>query len=162
MKITPLTLILSLAFFVSCTRSHQSDSARVEELGSQSTVALNARDYSTSQRLAAEATRLDPKFAEAWVAYGMSSIKLGQTNEAREAYERALSLYQARLRQNPSDSNQALQQIFLLALLGRFDEAEAVLKRAHIEYPSDNQISTLAGNFAAAKKDWESWSVPAK
>lgn len=163
MKTAPLVLFLASALFTSCTPPpHSSVSADSKALAGDSAAALNAQDYSKAQRLAAEATRLAPEFAEAWVGYGMASVKLRQTDRAREAYERALSLHQARLRQSPSDSNQVFQQIFLLALLGRSDEAESLLKRAHSDYPNDQQISTLAGDFAAAKRDWESWSVETK
>jgi Flp pilus assembly protein TadD len=163
MKIAPLILLLTFVLFTSCTQpSRSSASTDSKALAADSVVALNTQDYTKAQKLAAEATRLDPEFAEAWVGYGMASVKLGQTDRARKAYERALSLHQARLHQNPSDSDQVFQQIFLLALLGRSDEAESLLRRAHSDYPSDRQISTLAGDFPAAKRGWESWSVKTK
>jgi len=162
MKITSLTL-LTFALVTSCAHTPSNATAsRSQQLASESATALNAEDYSQAQSLAAQATSIDPQFAEAWVGYGMASVRLGQTDRARDAYEHALSLHQARHRANPADANQVFQQIFVLALLGRSDEAATLLKQAEIEYPNDKQISKLAENFNETKQGWASWSVGAK
>ena len=162
MKIASLTL-LALALVTSCTRTPSNATAsRSQQLASQSAAALNAKDYSQAQSLAAQATHIDPQFAEAWVGYGMASVRLGQTDRAREAYEHALSLLQTRHGANPSDANQVLQQIFVLSLLGRSGEAEAMLKQAQAGYPNNQQISKLAENISEAGQGWASWSVEAK
>ena len=113
-------------------------------------------------RLARQATSIDPQFAEAWVGYGMASVRLGQTDQARQAYERALSLHQARHLRNPSDANQVFQQIFVLTLLGRQADAETLLKQAHTDYPSDQQITKLAGDFTTMRQGLQSWMVEVK
>ena len=162
MKMTLLTL-LALALLTSCGRTPSDTAlARSQKLATLSAGAFVAKDYSKAQTLAEQATSLDPQFAEAWVAYGMASVQLGQTDRARDAYGHALSLHQAGHRANPSDANQVSQQIFILSLLGRSDEAAALLKRAEAEYPKDEQISKLAENFTEAKQGWASWSVEAK
>ena len=163
MKTALLIVCSTLLLFTSCRQSSRSaDSTNSKALAANSAAALNAQDYSKAQELAAQATRLDPEFAEAWVGYGMASVKLGQTDLARKAYERALSLHEVRLQQNPSDANQVFQQIFLLELLGRSDQATALLKRAQADHPNDQQISSLAKDFAATKKSWDVWRVKAK
>ena len=163
MKITPLISCLALAGFSSCAPApHYATSSHSQQLASESALAMNAKNYSKAQALAAEATNIDPQFAEAWVGYGMASVQLGQTNRAREAYERALALHQARHRQNPSDANQVFQQVFLLSLLGRSGEAEALLKQARIDYPNDQQIATSATNFAEVRHSWEGLIVHSK
>ena len=123
---------------------------------------MNTKDYARAQTLAGQAAGIDPQFAEAWVVYGMASVRLGQTDRAREAYERALSLYQARHHQNPSDANPVVQQIFLLTLLRRPAEAETLLKQAQADYPSDQQIANLAKSFTTPKEGLQSWRVEAK
>ncbi|MGB8371104.1 MAG: tetratricopeptide repeat protein [Limisphaerales bacterium] len=162
MKIA-LILVLALALFTSCARApHNATASRPQQLANESAAALNAKDFAKAQTLAAEATSNDPQFAEAWVEYGMASVRLGQSDHARQAYERALSLYQARHRQNPSDANQVFQQIFLLTLLGRPTEAEALLKQAHIDYPNDRQIAKSAEDYTTMKQECESLTVEAK
>ncbi len=164
MKITAfICLLVAVAFLVSCKpAAHTNVTSRSQQLASESAAALNAKDYAQAQTLAAEATSLDPQFAEAWVGYGMASVRLGQTDHARQAYEQALSLHQARHRQNPSDANQVVQQIFLLTLLDRSAEAETLLKQARTDYPNDQTIAKLAGDFAATKQGWQNLAVEAK
>jgi len=71
-------------------------------------------------------------------------------------------LHQARHRQNPSDANQVLQQIFLLTLLGRPTEAETLLKQARTDYPNDQTIAKLAEDYTTMKQECESWTVEMK
>jgi tetratricopeptide (TPR) repeat protein len=163
MKLALLIPFLMLALSTSCTKAPPGAAAsRSQQLAGESAAAFNAEDYSKAQALAAEATRLKPQFAEAWVAYGMASVRLGQTDPAREAYGQALSLYQARHRQNPSDPDQAFQQIFVLSLLGRQADAEVLLKQSRIDYPQDQPLARLAQDFAGAKEGWAGLTVEAK
>jgi Flp pilus assembly protein TadD len=164
MKITAfICSLVAVAFLVSCTpAAHTNVSSRSTQLASESAAAFNAKEYVKAQTLAEEATSADPQFAEAWVGYGMASVRLGQTDHARQAYEQALSLHQARHRQNPSDADQVVQQIFLLTLLGRPTEAETLLKQASTDYPNDQTIAKLAGDFAATKQRWQNLAVEAK
>jgi Flp pilus assembly protein TadD len=155
--------VLAATLLTACAQTPPAATASTpRQLASQSATALNAKDYTKAQALAKKATDIDPKFAEAWVGYGMASVRLGQADQARTAYERALSLHQARHLQNPSDANQVVQQIFLLTLLGRSADAEALLKQAHTDYPTDQTIAKLAGDFTATKQGWQSWTVEAK
>jgi Flp pilus assembly protein TadD len=161
MKILPLALV-ALALVTSCQSSNNANKSRLEQLASQSASALNAKDYSQAQSFAAQATNIDPQFAEGWVACGMASVQLGQIDRARDAYEHALALHESRHRQNPSNPDQVVQQIFVLSLLGRSDEADAMLKQAQKDYPKDQQITTLAQDFNEMKKSWAMWSIAAK
>jgi Flp pilus assembly protein TadD len=156
--------MLALALLTSCRAAPRaSTDSRKQQLASEIATAMNAKDYAKAQTPAAEATRIDPKFAEAWVGYGMASMRLGQPDHAREAYERALALHQARHRRNPSDANQVVQQIFVLTLLGRAAEAEKLLKQAHTDYPNDQQIAQLAaGAFTSMKEGVAIVTVEAK
>ena len=160
MKIKHLIAVITVGLLTSCSPApHHANTSTPQQLASESATALNAKDYAKAQALAKEATDIDPKFAEAWVSYGMASLRLGHADQARAAYEQALSLYQARHLQNPSNANQVVQQIFLLRLLGRQADAEALLKQAHTNYPSDQTITKLTGDFAAMKQGWQSWMV---
>jgi tRNA A-37 threonylcarbamoyl transferase component Bud32/tetratricopeptide (TPR) repeat protein len=121
--------------------------------------AMNASDFGRAQSLAGEATQLNPQFAEAWVADGMASSRLEQFDRAQHAYERALSLYQDKSRENPSDANSVLQQIFLLTLLDRSAEAETLLESARKSYPADDQLTALAQHFSEVKSGWTDWMI---
>ncbi|HUA39397.1 MAG TPA: tetratricopeptide repeat protein [Candidatus Sulfopaludibacter sp.] len=163
MKIACLIPVLAVALLASCAPApHDANATTSQQLANESSAALNAKDYVKAQMLAKRATSVDPKFAEAWVGYGMASARLGQTDRARAAYEQALSLHQARHLQDPSDGDQVVQQIFLLTLLGRQAEAETLLKQAHTDYPSDQAITKMVENFTTMKQGWQSWVLKAK
>jgi tetratricopeptide (TPR) repeat protein len=157
------TVLLTLAFCVSCDPGPRDMGAsRIQKLAGDSATALNADDFERARSLAAEATRLNPQFAEAWVVYGMASVRLGQPEEARNAYERALVLQQARHQKNPTAVIPVFQQIALLVLLGQPAEAEVLLQRARREHPNDPQLALLDADFAAATAVWRECAVPAE
>lgn len=134
---------------------------RTQEFASQGAIAFKTMDYAKVQSLAAQAPKVYPEFAEAWVGFGMASVRLKQTDVARKAYERALSLYQVRQRANPDNANNELQQIIVLSLLGRTDKAAALLKQAQSDYPNDPQISRLAENYPSITDGLANLSVQA-
>ena len=136
--------------------------SRSQRLVDQSAVAMIMNDYAQAQKLAADATDIDPKFAEAWVMKAKALVHLGQADDARQSYEQALSIYQEQHQQNPSDAKSVSQQIPIFIWLGRLPEAEALLKQAHTDYPNDQIISLLAGNLAGFEKTWEADAVPPK
>jgi len=163
MKIAHLIPVIAVGLLTSCSPApHDATASTPQQLASDSATALNAKDYAKAQALAKQATDIDPKFAEAWVGYGMTSVRLGHADQARAAYEQALSLHQARHLQNPSDANQVVQQIFLLTLLGRQADAETLLKQAHTDYPSDQTITKFTEDFTTTKQGWQSWMVEVK
>jgi len=166
MKLAPIAWLAALALFTSCVTSPSGTPATpapppktAQELAGECAAAPSHRDFAKAQTAAAQATQLNPQFEEAWVGFGMASVRLGQSDLARAAYGRALELHQTRRLQAPPDAGQVYQEIFLLSLLGRSAEADALLKRARAEFPNDPQIITLSGNFAQIKQTWELWTV---
>ena len=146
----------------SSTASNIATNSPAQQFAYAAATAANAGDFALAQSNAARVTELEPSFAEAWVAYGMASVRLGQVEQAKVAYERGLALHQARHRNDPEDANQVLQQIFVLSLLGRSDEAQALLKQAQTEYPYDEQLALLSKSFAETEKSRAVWTIKAK
>ncbi len=136
-----------------------STNSSAQRSADQSALAFNAGDFALARTNAARATELDSYFAEAWVALGMASVRLGDMDQAKAAYEHALAVHQARHRSDPADSNQVFQQIYVLSLLGRSDEAQALLTQALTEYPDDKQIARLHESFASTEKLWRTWGI---
>ena len=131
----------------------------IRSLPTNIVAAIRINDFNKAQSLAAEATQQSPQWAEAWVADGMASARLEQFDRAQQAYERALSLYQAKSRENPSDANSVFQQIYLLTLLNWSDEAKTKLEQARKKYPDDNQLATLSEHFSEVKSGLTNWMV---
>ncbi|HUT28816.1 MAG TPA: M56 family metallopeptidase [Sedimentisphaerales bacterium] len=125
-----------------------------QDIASRAAEAMNAGDFERAQALSAEAVELDPDFAEAWTGMGMACVRAGDYKGAKESYERALSFHQERYRKDPSNANHVQQQIFLLVLLGRDEEAKSLLSRARLQHPEDEQLKKFEqGGFAALEED---------
>ena len=154
MKPAFIANILALALCASCTTTSQPGAAppalratgpaRVKQLGVQAYEALDRNDFAGALEAAGVALNLDPKFEEAWIAYGMASLQLKQPDRARQSYERALAVHQAHEGGKPRNGEEAFEEIYLLSLLGRDAEAVALLKSARQEFPNDLQLSNLA------------------
>jgi tetratricopeptide (TPR) repeat protein len=166
MKLAPL--VLAIALCASCSTPPPGGApaaptadarSRSQQLAAECQTALGAGDFGKAQDAAGEAVRLDPQFEEAWVAYGMASVRLGQADRALQAYERALAVHQAREGQGLSDPAKLYQEIFLLSLLGRSNDAAALLQRAHAKFPDDQQLSNLATLFPEFLQTWATWAA---
>jgi len=90
---------------------------------------------------------------------GDSYLRMGKKAEARDAYQRALGLTEAQLRVDQSSPLTLSDQAVLLAKLGRFSEADTVMRRAAALAPEDNEmvfrqavVSALAGRVNEARQ----------
>jgi len=123
------------------------------------TAAYNAKEYKKIQTMAGQATRDDPKYAQGWMEYGMASVRLGQMDKARHAYEQALSLFQVLHREDPSNAQAMYEQAVMLLLLDESNKAEVTLKQARIDYPTNQNIAYLTKHITQAQRNFESITV---
>ena len=92
--------LLALLLVTACNRSPQ-DAADTQSLMNGSAAAYIAGNYVNAQRLAAEATRRDTQFAEAWVGYGGARRTIFRVADVLAAHYREIPPYVSRLRQTP-------------------------------------------------------------
>ncbi|MGP8201053.1 MAG: protein kinase domain-containing protein [Limisphaerales bacterium] len=135
--------------------------ALLQKLPTNVVAAIQTNDFAKAQSMALEATRQDPLSAEAWIADGMASARLDQSDRARQSYERALALYEKKSHENPSDANSIFEQVFLLTLLNRSADADSLLEQARKNYPDDDQLSALARHFSETKAGLTDWMMHA-
>jgi tetratricopeptide (TPR) repeat protein len=173
MKIAFIANILAVALCASCATTSQpggapasasaaptaSALARAKQLGSDAQAALDAKEYAAARQAAGEAVLLNPQYEEAWIAYGMASLRLDKPDRAREAYSRALALHQAREGRGPRNPEEAYEEIYLLSLLRRDADAVELLRRARQEFPNDVQLANLATLYSENQQAWEGWKV---
>ena len=169
MKIAFIANILALALCASCTTTSQpggtpaapsvSAPARAKQLGDEAYAALDRKDFASAHQAAAEALNLDPKYEVAWIAYGMASLGLKQPDRARQSYERALALHQAREGHAPRTPDEAYEEIYLLSLQSRDADAVDLLRRSRQDFPDDVQLANLATLYGENQKAWEGWKV---
>jgi tetratricopeptide (TPR) repeat protein len=106
-------------------------------------LALSLRDIPRAEGLYLKATALCPDTGGYWMNLGSLQVQLNKKKEAKNAYESALAAYQDALKAAPANASAALQQVVVLALLGRVDEARETLGKVAKDFPTDADIKTF-------------------
>lgn len=118
-------------------------------LASEAQFALSVRDVARAEATYARAAALCPDWGDYWLELGRCRVKLGNRGAAKDAYKSALAAYEADAKRDAANRGPALlRQIYVLALLGRADDARAVLAKALKNDPGNRGLR----EFAEAKQ----------
>lgn len=113
-------------------------------LVSEAQFAGTLRDYARAETLLAQATALTPDMGHYWVALGSTRMRLGQKGTARAAYQSALHAFEDAADQGKAVPDSSIQQIYVLALLGRVNDARALQKRLVEKMPDQREVRAFA------------------
>jgi Tfp pilus assembly protein PilF len=113
---------------------------QAEHIVSEAQFAMTVKDYARAAGLFDQASKLCPDTGQYWVGLGSTRLRLGDRDGARGAYKQALKAFEAMERTKKSDPESALQQVYVLALLGRGDDAHALQAKLATRYPNDPSI----------------------
>jgi hypothetical protein len=120
---------------------------------------MNTGDFEGARTFLAWSVKQRSDFAEAWVPLGKCCVKLGDYKEAQSAYETALKIHSERYDRQPN-SNDLLQQAYILLLLGRETDSQRLLEEAKEKYSDDQQVKLFSeAGFDALKED-SSYCLP--
>jgi tetratricopeptide (TPR) repeat protein len=109
-------------------------------LVSEANFAVTLHDYARAEPLFEKAAKLCPDTGDYWVGLGITRRRQGDTSGAKDAYKSALAAYRDAAELKPDDSAPRLQEIYVLALLGRADDARAALERARKKLPASRDL----------------------
>lgn len=145
MKFPSLLLIaLALLTAAGCKPKvrHSTDFERKQaaNLASEAQFAITLRDFARAEPLLDKATQLCPDVFDGWMQLAAVRIKLGDKSKARPAYEGALNACRAAYAGDPKAFDARLQEVYVLALLGRVDDARDALTKAQKALPDNRQI----------------------
>ncbi len=118
-------------------------------LVSEAQFAQQLKDYARAEGLLAKSAELCPDTGKYWIDLGAVRMRLGKKDAARAAYQAGLKAYQSAATEVKSGvASEApamtLQQVYVLALLGRVDEARAVLAKAQKQFPESRAVRSFA------------------
>jgi tetratricopeptide (TPR) repeat protein len=152
MKLLPryfLALVV-LAGVVGCAKKQKEisdlDRKQAANLASEAQFAATIRDYGRAQGLFTQAAQLCPDTGAFWLSLGSMDMRLDKRGEARDAYQHALTAFQDAAKKDKTDPEPALQQLYVLALLGRVDEARTLQTKLLDRYPDNRAIRTFVDN----------------
>lgn len=115
-------------------------------LVSEAEFANTLRDYARAEGLYAQAVVLCPDTPDYWLNLGAARRRLGNRAGAQMAYEQVLDLAKAAYRRDGKDPQPLLQQAYVLALLGRIDDARAVVEKAQKQHPDSRELRLFIEN----------------
>ena len=117
--------------------------AEAATLASEAQFAIQIREFSRAEELLQRALKLREDMPEYWVTLGMARRKQDNKDGARKAYKTALGLHTDRYKETHQPEELA-QQVFVLALLGRVDEALALLNQGLKDHPNHPVMQKMA------------------
>jgi tetratricopeptide (TPR) repeat protein len=117
--------------------------AEADNLVSDATFALQIREYARAEKSLARAVELRSDIPDWWLNLGTACKRQGKVGDARSAYKKALALYEKRYAAT-ADVADLQQQLIVLVLLGREDEARKLLERAGQKQPSQPVLKHFA------------------
>ena len=117
--------------------------AEADNLVSDATFAFQIRDYARVEKSLARAVELRADFPDWWLNLGTACKRQGKIGDARSAYKKALALYEKRYAAT-ADVADLQQELIVLVLLGREDEARKLLERSGQKPPVPPGLKRLS------------------
>ena len=121
--------------------------AEAEHLASEAAFASQLRDPARAEELLAKAAKLIPEESGYWLGLGATRKRLGNTSGARSAYKEALAAEEKAYKRDVKNTGALMQQMYVLCLLGRADDARGLLEKGRSQHPDDRTLK----NFFDAK-----------
>lgn len=112
-------------------------------LVSEASFALTLHDYARAEPLLEKAAKLCPDNGDYWVNLGVTRRRQGNNGGAKEAYLAALAAARDAIALKPDQPEPRLQEIYVLALLGRADDARSALAKARKKLPASRELKAF-------------------
>lgn len=121
----------------------KADASEAALLVEEAKFAISIREFSRAEELIRRALELHGDKPEYWVTLGMAQRRQDNTAGARKAYDKALAMHVARYKEHGQPEELA-QQAFVLALLGKTNEALKVLTNGLKAHPDSDVMKKMA------------------
>src|SRR5687768_14355907 len=115
-------------------------------LVSEAQFAINLRDYARAEPLFEKAAKLCPDDGEYWLGLGVTRRRLGNLPGAKAAYEKARSAYGDKFKRDSKNTDALLQEMYVLALLGRSDDANKLMEKVRKKDPENPSFRSFTEN----------------
>jgi len=110
---------------------------------SEAEFALTIHELARAEKLLTQASVLEFDNGKTWISLGMIRVRLSRKAAAKAAYESALHAYEEAYVLQPKSAQLYLQQVYLLALLGRMTEARSLLAEIQKKHGADPEVRSF-------------------
>jgi Flp pilus assembly protein TadD len=100
----------------------------------------NPPDYAAAEKALTRATTLNPLDADYWFDLGIARARLKDKSGARTAFKNVISVCADKAKEDPNNATWLIKQIRPMIMLGRDDDARAILEKAAKQFPTDLQV----------------------
>lgn len=107
---------------------------------SEAQFALTLRDLPRAEESLAKAVALTPDDGALWVSLGATRVRQGKKDLAKQAYQGALKAYEGEAKDEKNGPEPWLKQVYVLALLGRKDDARSMLAKTAKQFPDQRNV----------------------
>ena len=97
-------------------------------------------DYAAAEKALTRATTLNPYNADYWFDLGIARVRIKDKSGARSAFKSVISVCNDSAAKDPKNPVWLTKQLRPLIMLGRIDEARALLDKAAKLFPNDPQV----------------------
>jgi tetratricopeptide (TPR) repeat protein len=118
------------------------DRREAAHLVSEAQFAMSVREWPRAEGLLAKAVKIDPE-GDTLLTLGAARVRQGNRAGAKEAYQAALKAYENDAARFATRSDPWLKRAYVLALLGRRDDARTVIEKASRQFPNDSKVRVL-------------------
>jgi Flp pilus assembly protein TadD len=142
-RVLLLQCALLLLVLGGCRRAKEITSLQRKEaatLASEAEFAMSIRDLARAEETLAKMVTLCPDTGDYWINLGSVRMRLGKRESAKSAYESALDVYKQAAKLEAKEGTLVLQQIYVLALLGKTEDAKKLLEKTQKKLPDDRAI----------------------
>ncbi len=118
------------------------DAKEAAVFASEAEFAMKVREWARAEEQLAKAVKLapDPIY---YHNLGMARMRQKNRAGAKEAYQAALDLCDRLAAANKGSADPWVKKVYLLALLGRVDDARALVKKIDKDFPTDRAVRAL-------------------
>lgn len=109
-------------------------------LVAEAAAAMNLKDWARAESMLAKAVETVPDNGVCWTSLGATRLRLGNKAGAKEAYQGAFRAYETQLASNGDNVEAWLKQVYVLALLGRIDDARTMLDKVNKRFPNHRNV----------------------
>jgi tetratricopeptide (TPR) repeat protein len=146
MKRLPLLICVVVALLGGCKGKPKvvsaGDKLKAENLISEAQFSMQIREYSRAEELFKKAIELREDYPEYWVALGMARRRQDNKDGARDAYQKAVAFIDERYKAE-KDEKDLGQKAWVMALLGKTDEAVKFLQKSLKEHPDSAYLQKM-------------------